>query len=78
MSAMPRFFVLTALAGLALWLTGAPYPFPLLAMFIIGGSVAGFILSITYVHSFMPWQWRTKLAAMRRLWRSLSHHPSAH
>ena len=73
MSALPRFFFLTALAGLALWFTGAPYPFPLLAKFIMTGSVMGFVLSMAYVHEFMPWQWRAKMAALRRVWRSVSH-----
>ncbi len=73
MSAMPRFFFLTAIAGLALWVTDAPYPFPLLALIIMGGSAGGFVLSMAYVHSFMPWEWHLKVAAMRRLWRSMSH-----
>ena len=82
MSALPRFFFLTALAGLALWLTAAPYPFPLLATFIMAASALGFVLSMAYVHEFMPWQWRTKMAAGRRVWRSLTrtggHHRPRH
>lgn len=77
MSALPKFFILAALAGAALWLADAPYPFPLLAKFIVACSVAGFILSAAYVHAFMPWVWDAKLARMRRL-RDSMFHLSAH
>ncbi len=71
MSALPRFFLLSLVAGLALWATNAPPPFPLLAKFIAAASTLGFLLSAAYVQAFMPWQWRVKRAALRRMWRSL-------
>ena len=68
---MPRFFVLGALAGLGLWLTAPAYPFEMLAKLITGASLAGLVVSLTYVHEFMPWQWRAKIVALRRLWRAV-------
>ncbi len=72
MSALPRFFTLSLLAGLALWATDPPPPFPLLAGFIAAASALGLLVSSAYVHAFMPWQWRTKRAALRRMWRAIS------
>ncbi|MEP7205465.1 MAG: hypothetical protein ABI920_00890 [Casimicrobiaceae bacterium] len=71
MSALPRFFFLSALAGLGLWLTGAPYPFPLLGKLIVGCSVVGFFLSVAYVRAFMPAQWQGRTAWLRRVWQSM-------
>ena len=72
MSALPRFFLLSMIAGLALWATGAPPPFPLLGAFIVTASALGLALSSAYVHAYMPRQWREKSAALRRMWRMLS------
>ncbi len=76
MSVLPRFFLLAGLAGLALWLTGAPYPFPLLATFIMACSAAGLVLSVIYVHAFMPGLWDARVAGLRRFWNFLFR-PSA-
>jgi len=67
MSALPRFFSITAVAGLLLWLTDAPYPFPLLAMVIVGASAGGLLLSLSYVHAFMPYEWARMITPVRRL-----------
>jgi hypothetical protein len=69
MSAMPYFFVITTIAGAGLWLSGLPHPFPVLALTIVVGSVAGFALSSIYVHTFMPWRWHSRVAAIKRLRR---------
>lgn len=71
MSVLPPFFLLAGLAGGFIWLVPAPNPFPILGELIVGASVAGFVLSITYVHAFLPQQWQTRRAAIRRVWRSL-------
>ena len=70
MNAMPRFFVLSAAAGVLLWLAGGPMPFPFLGKAILAASAAGFVLSTTYLHEFRPWQWRTKVAMLRRFART--------
>jgi len=67
MSALPRFFFITAIAGLALWLADMPYPFPLLGIVIIAASIGGFVFSAAYVHAFMPQEWQRKIAPLRRL-----------
>ena len=67
MSALPRFFFITAIAGLVLWLVDMPYPFPLLGMFVVAASIGGFAFSAAYVHAFMPQEWRRKVAPLRRL-----------
>lgn len=71
MSALPRFFFLAGVAGLALWLTGAPYPFPLLGQVIVACSAGGFVLSAAYVHAFMPKDWQMRTAWLRRVWHSM-------
>lgn len=70
MSALPRFFILAAVAGLALWATAAPYPFTLLAKFIVAASAAGLVMSLLYVHDFMPWEWHDKVVAWKRFFHS--------
>lgn len=67
MSALPRFFFLTAIAGLALWAADVPYPFPLLGLFTLISSVGGFVFSTAYVHAFLPAEWERKVAPLRRL-----------
>ncbi|MDQ6620084.1 MAG: hypothetical protein M3Z31_10375 [Pseudomonadota bacterium] len=67
MSALPRFFFITTIAGLALWLVQPPAPFPLLGMFIFGSSVCGLLLSLAYVHAFMPAAWQRMISGPRRL-----------
>ena len=71
MSVLPPFFLLAGLMGAFIWLVPAPYPFPILGKLIVGASVAGFALSITYVRAFLPEQWQAKLAAVRRVWQSI-------
>ena len=68
----PSFFLLGALAGFAIWLLHAPTPFPLLATIAMGSGTLGFIVSIVYLRSFAPWQWRVKLAALRRTQRAIA------
>jgi len=67
MSALPRFFFITAIAGVVLWLLDAPYPFPLLGLVTLIASIGGFLCSAAYVHAFMPQQWARKTAPLRRL-----------
>jgi len=71
MNALPRFFVLSAIAGVALWLSGGPMPFDFLGKAILVASSAGFVLSSTYLHEFRPWQWRSKIVVMRRMLRAM-------
>jgi hypothetical protein len=67
----PSFFFLGALAGCAIWLLHAPTPFPALALIAMVSGTLGFVLSIVYLRSFEPWQWRVKLAALRRAQRAI-------
>ena len=64
---MPRFFVVTAMIGLAMWLSDFPYPFPLIGLFVLAASAGGLVFSMAYVHAFMSWEWQRKTAAWRRL-----------
>lgn len=66
MAALPRFFLLAAIAAVALWLTTAVYPFVLLAKVILAASAAGLVLSLLYVHDFMPWEWQHKVLWFKR------------
>ncbi len=73
--AMPRypsFYLWGALAGVGLWLTHAPPPFPLLAAIVTIAGVAGLAMSLTYLYFFDRWQWRVKAAAVRRFARAFS------
>lgn len=69
----PSFFLLGALAGFAIWLLRAPTPFPLLATIAMVSGTLGLLVSILYLRAFDPWQWRVKLAALRRAQRAIAH-----
>ncbi len=69
MARHPSFFVLGALAGLALWLVEAPTPFPFLGLTSLVCGALGFALSIAYIASFEPWRLRTGVASLRRAGR---------
>ena len=68
----PSFYLLGALAGVGLWLTNAPPPFPLLAAIVVIAGFAGLAVSLTYLYHFDRWQWRVKAAAVRRFVRAFS------
>ena len=77
MRVLPPFFFLAGLAGAFIWLVPAPHPFSILGRLIVGASVAGFALSITYVRAFLPEQWQARLAVVRRGWQSIVGLPPA-
>jgi hypothetical protein len=33
---------------------------------ILAASAAGFVLSLLYVHEFMPWEWQHKIFWLKR------------
>jgi len=73
MAAMPRcpmFYLLGAVAGLALWLVEAPPPFPFLGLTAMVCGALGLLLSLIYIASFERWQWRSMLVAFRRAART--------
>ena len=65
MSALPRFFVFTAIVGLAMWLADLPYPFPLIGIFVLCASAGGLLFSAAYVRAYMPAEWQRKSDALR-------------
>lgn len=67
MSALPRFFILTAVIGVAMSLADLPYPFPLIGTFVLCASLGGLLFSAAYVHAFMPVEWHRSTAGLRRL-----------
>jgi hypothetical protein len=67
----PSFYLLGFVCGVALWLIGAPTPFPFLAAVLMGSGACGLVLSIAYVRSFAPRQWRMTLVRWRRIGRAL-------
>ena len=73
MPSYPSFYLLGAIAGFVLWRLDAPPPFPFLGLVALACGGLGLLLSIAYVRAFEPWQWRVKLAALRRAWRAIAH-----
>jgi hypothetical protein len=73
MARYPSFYLLGALAGFAIWLVHAPTPFPLLGIIAMASGTLGLLVSIAYLKSYEPWQWRVKLAAARRAGRTIAH-----
>ncbi len=74
MAGMPRypsFYLLGALAGFVLWLIDAPPPFPFLGMTAMIAGGLGLVLSLTYLATYEPWQWRVKLVTLRRALRAI-------
>jgi hypothetical protein len=68
----PSFYLLGALAGLGVWLIGAPVPFPFLGMTALVSGALGLVLSLTYIASFERRRWHRMLATLRRASRKLS------
>jgi hypothetical protein len=66
MARFPSFFLLGAVAGLALWLVGAPTPFPVLGLVALVSGACGFAVSLVYVACYEPARWRSIGDVFRR------------
>jgi hypothetical protein len=66
MPRFPSFYLLGALAGLALWRVGAPTPFPFLGLVALVSGACGFAVSLLYVARYDRARWRTIAEAWRR------------
>ncbi len=68
----PIFYLLGALAGLALWLVAAPTPFPFLGLTAMICGALGFVVSLAYIASFEPSQWQSMLSRARSAGRAIN------